>query len=85
MVHVIMINFVHIFVVDPLGMDYSTTAITDRYNLMYSIKAYDILHPTVNYDISSGGGRPLPDNTIMLDKEQNKYDNYICYKIKKWN
>ena len=67
-----MINFVHIFVVDPLGMDYSTTAITDRYNLMYSIKAYDILHPTVNYDISSGGGRPLPDNTIMLDKEQNK-------------
>ena len=34
---------------------------------MCSIEAYDILHPTSNYNISSDGGRPLKiESTIYM-------------------
>ena len=37
------------------------SAITDRYNIMCSIDAYEIEHQSyVCYDVSSGGGCPLP-------------------------
>ena len=30
---------------------------------MCSVEAYDIMHSTWNYGASSGGGRPLPDES----------------------
>ena len=44
--------------------DYFKTAKRGRYNLMCSIEAHERNHKLVNYDASSGGGIPLPSNSI---------------------
>ena len=42
--------------------DYVTTGRRDIYNLMCSIEAHNLEHPTVNYDAGSGIGiLPTPD------------------------
>ena len=40
--------------------EYFTTARKDRCNLICYIEAYDIFHPTGDYNAGSGGVRPLP-------------------------
>ena len=43
---------------------YVTNARKYRSNLTYSIEAHDIMHPTENYEAISGGGRPLPPDSM---------------------
>ena len=45
--------------------DYVTTAIKDRYNLIFSIESRNIMNPTVNYYAGSCVGRPLPHESTV--------------------
>ena len=40
--------------------DFITHARTDRYNLMFSLAAYDKIQPACEYDESSIGDRSIP-------------------------
>ena len=62
--------------------DYVTSARQDKYNLMCSIEAHEVYHPTINYDSSSGGGRPLTFNSkkdvvVSLGLTLNSVDSWL--------